>query len=64
MPTKQEFEDIKNKCDWTWTTKNGVNGYIVRGKGDYSSKSIFLPCAGTVDGTWLNDAGSDGQPSL
>ena len=50
MPTKQEFEDLDNKCDWIWTTMNGVNGYVVCGRGDYSSASIFLPCAGY--GTW------------
>jgi hypothetical protein len=39
---------------------NGVNGYIVRGRGDYASRSIFLPCAGNGDGTSLYDAGSYG----
>ncbi|MBO7207860.1 MAG: hypothetical protein J6W10_09655, partial [Kiritimatiellae bacterium] len=58
MPTKHEFEDLKNKCDWTWTTINGVNGYIVKGKGDYASVSIFLPCAGYGPGTSLYHAGS------
>ncbi len=50
MPTKQEWEDLIRKCDdWTWTTTNGVNGYIVRGKGAYASNSIFLPAAGYGD---------------
>ena len=61
MPTKQEFYDLISQCDWTWGSKNGVNGYIVRGKGDYSSKSIFLPCAGCGDGTSLRSAGSFGD---
>ena len=61
MPTEQEFDDLNSKCDWVWTTLNGVNGYIVRGKGDYSSKSIFLPCAGDGDGTSLDSAGSYGH---
>ena len=39
---------------------NGVNGYIVRGKGDYASNSIFLPCAGDGDGASLGNAGSYG----
>ena len=60
MPTKQEFDDLNSKCDWVWTTLNGVNGYIVRGKGDYSSKSIFLPCAGYGFGASLLNAGSYG----
>lgn len=60
MPTNQEFNDLNSKCDWTMTTINGVNGYVVRGKGDYSSASIFLPCAGCVYGTSLGLAGSYG----
>jgi hypothetical protein len=61
MPTYQELYDLcYNKCDWTWTAMNGVNGCVVRGRGDYSSNSIFLPCAGLVSGTSLRDAGSFG----
>jgi len=61
MPTYQELYDLcYNKCDWTWTTQNGVNGYIVRGRGDYASNSIFLPAAGYGYGTSLYYAGSYG----
>lgn len=60
MPTKQEFDDLHSKCDWTWGSMNGVNGYVVRGKGDYASNSIFLPCTGYGDGTSLSYAGSSG----
>ncbi len=60
MPTKQELEDLEEKCDWTWTTKKGVEGYIVRGKGRYASASIFLPAAGCGDETSLDGAGSCG----
>ena len=58
MPTQQEQCDLIDNCDWTWTTKNGVNGYEVRGRGDYASNSIFLPAAGC--GLWssLSNAGS------
>ena len=61
MPTGQECSDLTSKCDWTWTTKNGANGYVVRGRGTYASKSIFLPCAGYGGGTLLGDAGSYGS---
>jgi len=60
MPTEQELRDLNSKCDWTWTTQNGVKGYVVRGKGTYDSASIFLPCAGRGYGTSLDLAGSDG----
>ena len=59
MPTHQEMEDLNTNCDWTWTTMNGVNGYVVRGRGDYASNSIFLPCAGCGSGTSLDGSGSD-----
>ena len=53
MPTKREFDDLCHNCDWFWTTRDGVAGYAVRGRGDYDDNSIFLPCAGYDDGTSL-----------
>ena len=50
MPTEAEFEELLNKCTWTWTTRNGVNGYKVTGS---NGNSIFLPAAGCRDGTSL-----------
>ena len=61
MPTKQELSDLCNKCDWTWTTLNGVNGCEVRGRGDFASNSIFLPAAGRGYGSSLDFAGSHGD---
>ena len=61
MPTKQELSDLSSNCDWTWTTTNGVNGYVVRGRYDYASASIFLPAAGHGSGTSLYNAGSNGN---
>ena len=60
MPTFQEMDDLGSKCTWTWTTRNGVYGYVVRGKGNYASASIFLPAAGDGNGTSLRNAGSYG----
>ena len=60
MPTKRELQDLVDKCDWNWTTMNGVNGYKVRGKGDYAAASIFLPAAGYGYRTSLTDADSSG----
>ncbi len=63
MPTEQELSDLSSNCDWTWATRNGVNGYVVKGTGAYASASIFLPCAGYGNGTSLNNAnaGSEGD---
>ena len=60
MPTDAEFSALINNCDWTWTTQSGVNGYVVRGRGHYSSNSIFLPCTGLGNGTSHYSAGSNG----
>ena len=60
MPTGQELCDLNDKCDWTWTTTNGVKGYIVRGRGAYASNSIFLPAAGYGIGNLLFDSSSCG----
>ena len=61
MPTDDELTALNNKCDWTWTTMNGVNGYIVKGRGAYASNSIFLPAAGCGEVTSLFWSGSDGS---
>ena len=58
MPTKSDLEELCNKCDWTWTT-NAVKGYIIRGRGNYASVSIFLPCYGwgASDGLYARSCG-------
>ena len=49
MPTNAEFEELCNKCDWTWTSQGGHNGYLVTSK--TNGNSIFLPAAGWRGGT-------------
>ena len=58
MPTIDEFEELRSKCTWTWTTQNGVNGYKVtsNSNGNY----IFLPAAGYRDLGSLYGAGDYG----
>ena len=60
MPTEAELAALKTNCDTEWTTRNGVNGRLVKGRGTYSSKSIFLPAAGAGEGSCLNGLGSCG----
>ena len=43
LPTKAEMKELINKCNWKWTTQNGVKGYKVTGP---NGNSIFLPAAG------------------
>lgn len=61
MPTKYEQDELRTNCTWTWTTLNGVNGYLVTSnKAGYNDRSIFLPAAGISDGTDLYSVGSQG----
>ena len=60
MPTKRELQDLVDKCDRTWMSTNGVRGYLVRGRDDYASASIFLPAAGFGHGTDLKNGGAWG----
>ena len=59
MPTRAEQDELREKCTWTWTTLNGINGYKVTSKSN--GNSIFLPAAGGCGGTSLSDAGSCGD---
>ncbi|MBP5787234.1 MAG: hypothetical protein J6Y19_05425 [Kiritimatiellae bacterium] len=61
MPTEQELRDLCDKCDRTWVTTNGVKGYVVRGRDDYASASIFLPAAGWGDKAILDRVGQYGH---
>ena len=60
MPTCAEFDALENNCTTKWTARNGVEGLLVTGKGDYANKSIFLPAAGYGVGSSLNFLGSRG----
>ena len=57
MPTKAEFQELKERCTWTWTTYNNVNGYKVTGP---NGNSIFLPAVGCRLSTKLDYRGSQG----
>lgn len=57
MPTREEMNELNDKCTWTWTTQGGKNGYRVTG---HNGKSIFLPAAGSYDDGDLSYVGSRG----
>ena len=58
MPTKEEQDELREKCTWTGTTQNGVYGCKVTGP---NGKSIFLPATGCMDEGNLYDDGSWGD---
>ena len=44
MPSRAEFQELYNKCDWTWKSNyNGASGYLVKGP---NNQTIFLPASG------------------
>ena len=48
LPTKAEWQELLNKCKWIWTTQGGHKGYKIVGP---NGNSIFLPSAGSCEGT-------------
>ena len=57
MPSRAEFQELYNKCDWTWKSNyNGTSGYLVKGP---NGQTIFLPASGYRYGD-LSYHGSDG----
>ncbi|MBR1487676.1 MAG: Ig-like domain-containing protein [Bacteroidales bacterium] len=58
MPTSAEWQELRIKCTWTWTTSNGISGREVTGP---NGNSIFLPAAGDWYGTSRYNAGSYGN---
>lgn len=46
MPTKAEWDELRENCTWTWTKVKGVYGYKIKSKKPgYKRRSIFLPAA-------------------
>lgn len=63
MPTKAEFDELRNTDNCTWEKKTnyngtGVNGYLVTSK--KNGNSIFLPASGYYNGSSLSSDGSGG----
>ena len=61
MPSPEQFDELINGGYTTaeWTTLKGVYGLKVTSNSD-TDKSIFLPAAGSHEGTTLNGDGSNG----
>lgn len=45
MPTLEEWKELKSKCDFEWSTVNGIEGLKVTGPNE---NSIFLPAGGDI----------------
>ena len=53
MPTIEEWEELRNNCDWKETTLNGIRGYRITSR--TNSNSIFLPIGGFMQEKQLHD---------
>lgn len=57
MPTEDEVRELVERCTWTWTRQNGMNGFQVKGT---NGNSIFLPAAGSLVGNALEEYNDKG----
>ncbi len=58
MPSRAEFQELYNKCDWTWKSNyNGASGYLVTGP---NGRTIFLPASGRNNDGFIYYDGSCG----
>ena len=57
MPTVDEIQELRDKCTWTWTTQDGVNGCQVDGP---NGNAIFLPATGYIADIFLVYKGDSG----
>lgn len=53
IPSKEDIEELKKECNWTWGTIGKINGFKVSGP---NGKSVFLPAAGYNSGENISDA--------
>ena len=58
MPTKDEWQELKDNCTWTWEMSNDKGGYRITSK--TNGYSIYLPAAGGYFNTLLYGTGTYG----
>lgn len=57
MPTNSEVNELRLECSWGWVTRDGIQGYSVKGP---NGNSIFLPAAGKHNNDLLYSTNSYG----
>lgn len=58
LPTREQQNELRDNCDWEWTTYNGVAGMKVKSR--KSDAFIFLPACGYKSGTTTSYASEYG----
>ena len=61
MPTYAEMKELSDSCSWTWKTINGVYGFVIEKKAGGTGNKIFLPSAGYMNGTSLDNTVKGGS---
>lgn len=59
MPSRAEFRELLDGCEWVWTEDDGTYGYKVKSK--KNGNSIFLPAAGGMDVEGVSEEGGSGR---
>ena len=70
MPTHEEFNELLEYCDWTYTEFNGRLGALMTSR--INRQSIFLPAGGSMEGSnhdnprtcggyWIGTAAPEGN---
>ena len=54
IPTKAEFEELRDRCSWEYMKISGTPGFDVKGP---NGNSIFLPMPGYLFDTYIDDIG-------
>lgn len=54
IPTKEDWQELLDQCNWAWWSIDGQPGYKVTSRKD-SSKWIFMPLCGYIDGDYQKD---------
>lgn len=59
IPTREEFEELRSNCKWTWIVKNNIECY--KATSNKNGQSILLPLAGVRYETfWMGERGTIG----
>lgn len=58
IPTFAEMDRLIQECTWTWTQRNGMNGYKITGP---NNGYIFLPAVGMYSKQSLSSQGVTGE---
>lgn len=59
IPTKDDIKGLLEVCDKVWTKQNGRSGVLLTSR--INGEQIFLPAAGSMNGSLFEDRGSIGR---